>query len=88
MIDLHGRLDLVRCMECERRSAREELQGRLEKANARLASAVIHSLSIRARAGANDKTAQSLQLSGAAIQEWTISSSKLSGSGPFFSTRS
>jgi NAD-dependent SIR2 family protein deacetylase len=29
VIDLHGRLDQVRCMQCERRSDREELQTRL-----------------------------------------------------------
>lgn len=29
VIDLHGRLDKVRCMSCERRSAREEMQERL-----------------------------------------------------------
>lgn len=29
VIDLHGRLDQVRCMGCERRSSREELQTRL-----------------------------------------------------------
>lgn len=33
VIDLHGRLDRVRCMACERRSAREELQHRLLDAN-------------------------------------------------------
>ncbi len=29
VIDLHGRIDLVRCMDCERRSPREELQDEL-----------------------------------------------------------
>lgn len=33
VIDLHGRLDQVRCMGCERRSSREELQERLVAAN-------------------------------------------------------
>jgi NAD-dependent SIR2 family protein deacetylase len=33
VIDLHGRLDLVRCMECERRSAREEMQSQLMQRN-------------------------------------------------------
>lgn len=33
VIDLHGRLDRVRCMACERRSARGELQHRLLDAN-------------------------------------------------------
>ena len=33
VIDLHGRLDTVRCMGCERRSAREALQQRLLQAN-------------------------------------------------------
>src|SRR5271154_6024868 len=34
VIDLHGRIDLVRCMDCERRSPREELQGELGRLNA------------------------------------------------------
>jgi NAD-dependent SIR2 family protein deacetylase len=34
VIDLHGRLDLVRCMGCERRIAREEMQDRLTRLNA------------------------------------------------------
>ena len=34
MIDLHGRIDLVRCMDCERRSPREELQDELGRLNA------------------------------------------------------
>ena len=33
VIDLHGRLDTVRCMGCERRSERERLQQRLLHAN-------------------------------------------------------
>jgi NAD-dependent SIR2 family protein deacetylase len=33
VIDLHGRIDLVRCMDCERRSPREELQGELGRLN-------------------------------------------------------
>jgi NAD-dependent SIR2 family protein deacetylase len=33
VIDLHGRLDLVRCMGCERRIAREDFQGELARAN-------------------------------------------------------
>lgn len=33
VIDLHGRLDAVRCMDCERRSPREALQARLRAAN-------------------------------------------------------
>jgi NAD-dependent SIR2 family protein deacetylase len=34
VIDLHGRLDLVRCMRCARRVTREELQGELGRLNA------------------------------------------------------
>jgi NAD-dependent SIR2 family protein deacetylase len=34
VIDLHGRIDLVRCMNCERRSPREELQDELGRLNA------------------------------------------------------
>ena len=33
VIDLHGRLDLVRCMGCERRTPRETLQDELQKLN-------------------------------------------------------
>ena len=33
VIDLHGRLDQVRCMQCEARSSREQLQARLRLAN-------------------------------------------------------
>jgi NAD-dependent SIR2 family protein deacetylase len=33
VVDLHGRLDTVRCMGCERRSAREELQYELLERN-------------------------------------------------------
>ncbi len=33
VIDLHGRLDQVRCMSCERRSDRAEFQGELEARN-------------------------------------------------------
>ncbi|MEQ4575500.1 MAG: NAD-dependent protein deacetylase [Gammaproteobacteria bacterium] len=33
VIDLHGRLDTVRCMDCEQRSPREALQARLAAAN-------------------------------------------------------
>ena len=33
VIDLHGRLDLVRCMECGRKSMREEMQERLDRQN-------------------------------------------------------
>lgn len=33
VIDLHGRLDVVRCMGCERRMPRTEFQGLLEQAN-------------------------------------------------------
>jgi NAD-dependent SIR2 family protein deacetylase len=33
VVDLHGRLDTVRCMSCERRLAREELQQELLKRN-------------------------------------------------------
>jgi NAD-dependent SIR2 family protein deacetylase len=32
-VDLHGRLDIVRCMGCERRSPREELQQELLRRN-------------------------------------------------------
>jgi NAD-dependent SIR2 family protein deacetylase len=34
VIDLHGRIDLVRCMDCERRSPRDELQDELGRLNA------------------------------------------------------
>jgi NAD-dependent SIR2 family protein deacetylase len=34
VIDLHGRLDRVRCMECGRRAPREEVQDELERLNA------------------------------------------------------
>ena len=33
VIDLHGRIDLVRCMDCERRSPRDELQDELSALN-------------------------------------------------------
>ena len=33
VVDLHGRLDIVRCMRCERRSPREELQHELLRRN-------------------------------------------------------
>jgi NAD-dependent SIR2 family protein deacetylase len=33
VIDLHGRIDTVRCLECTRRSSREELQLELERRN-------------------------------------------------------
>jgi len=33
VIDLHGRLDLVRCMGCERKTARDEFQDRLGRLN-------------------------------------------------------
>lgn len=33
IVDLHGRLDMVRCMGCERRSPREELQEELLRRN-------------------------------------------------------
>jgi NAD-dependent SIR2 family protein deacetylase len=35
VIDLHGRIDLVRCMECEARSPREDLQYELGRLNPR-----------------------------------------------------
>ena len=34
VIDLHGRIDLIRCMDCERRSPRDELQDELGRLNA------------------------------------------------------
>ena len=34
VIDLHGRIDLVRCMDCERGSPRDELQDELDRLNA------------------------------------------------------
>jgi NAD-dependent SIR2 family protein deacetylase len=34
VIDLHGRIDLVRCMNCQRRSPRDELQDELGRLNA------------------------------------------------------
>jgi NAD-dependent SIR2 family protein deacetylase len=34
VIDLHGRIDLVRCMDCDRRSPRDELQDELSRLNA------------------------------------------------------
>jgi NAD-dependent SIR2 family protein deacetylase len=37
VVDLHGRLDQVRCMGCERRSSREALQGRLLAVNPAIA---------------------------------------------------
>ena len=33
VIDLHGRIDLVRCMGCERRTSRDELQDELGRLN-------------------------------------------------------
>ena len=33
VLDLHGRLDLVRCMGCERRTARDDLQAEMERLN-------------------------------------------------------
>src|SRR5271156_1365663 len=33
VIDLHGRIDLIRCMDCERRSPRDELQDQLGQLN-------------------------------------------------------
>lgn len=33
VVDLHGRLDVVRCMSCDQRMAREELQGELLRRN-------------------------------------------------------
>jgi NAD-dependent SIR2 family protein deacetylase len=33
VIDLHGRIDLIRCMDCERRSPRDELQDELGQLN-------------------------------------------------------
>jgi len=33
VIDLHGRIDLIRCMDCERRSPRDELQDELGRLN-------------------------------------------------------
>jgi NAD-dependent SIR2 family protein deacetylase len=33
VLDLHGRLDRVRCMGCERRTDRDDLQGELERLN-------------------------------------------------------
>jgi NAD-dependent SIR2 family protein deacetylase len=33
VIDLHGRIDLVRCMDCEKRSPRDELQDELSALN-------------------------------------------------------
>jgi NAD-dependent SIR2 family protein deacetylase len=38
VIDLHGRIDTVRCLGCGRRSAREELQQELERRNPDFAS--------------------------------------------------
>jgi NAD-dependent SIR2 family protein deacetylase len=38
VIDLHGRIDVVRCMDCDRRSAREELQTELTRRNPCFAS--------------------------------------------------
>src|SRR5271167_3728829 len=34
VIDLHGRIDCVRCMDCEQKSPREELQDELGRLNA------------------------------------------------------
>ena len=33
VIDLHGRIDVVRCLQCERRLPREELQSEMERRN-------------------------------------------------------
>jgi NAD-dependent SIR2 family protein deacetylase len=33
VIDLHGRVDVVRCLQCERRIAREQLQAEMERRN-------------------------------------------------------
>jgi NAD-dependent SIR2 family protein deacetylase len=33
VIDLHGRLDVVECLACARRTSRSDLQGQLERAN-------------------------------------------------------
>jgi NAD-dependent SIR2 family protein deacetylase len=33
VIDLHGRIDVVRCLECDRRIAREQLQSEMERRN-------------------------------------------------------
>lgn len=33
VIDLHGRIDTVRCLQCERRTAREQLQAEMERRN-------------------------------------------------------
>ena len=38
VIDLHGRIDTVRCLGCERRSSREHLQLKLERRNPDFAS--------------------------------------------------
>jgi NAD-dependent SIR2 family protein deacetylase len=38
VIDLHGRIDTVRCLSCERRSSRDELQLELEQRNPDFAS--------------------------------------------------
>ena len=38
VIDLHGRIDTVRCLGCERRSSRDELQLELERRNPDFAS--------------------------------------------------
>ena len=38
VIDLHGRIDTVRCLDCERRSSREQLQLELERRNPDFAS--------------------------------------------------
>ena len=40
VIDLHGRIDTVRCLGCERRSSREQLQQELERRNPRFARVV------------------------------------------------
>jgi NAD-dependent SIR2 family protein deacetylase len=38
VIDLHGRIDTVRCLDCERRSSRAELQLELERRNLEFAA--------------------------------------------------
>src|SRR5262245_60403542 len=38
VIDLHGRIDTVRCLSCDRRSSREQLQQELERRNPDFAS--------------------------------------------------
>jgi NAD-dependent SIR2 family protein deacetylase len=42
VIDLHGRIDVVRCLACQRRTSREEMQAELVRRNPRFAGLEAH----------------------------------------------